>query len=152
MKITCGFDLDGVLSKPCEKELTTIKPNSFEEIEYYIKRKQHINVKFNFIVITGRPRRLRPVTEAWFINNFKYCPKIYFVGCASKEGKLLKYFGQKWAEEKYAKIQSKAKAKIINKLNLLFYWEDNFKIVKILRKLCPKTSIIWINNHYNSKK
>lgn len=109
---------------------------------YYLEQKPLLDPQMilgendEFIVITGRSKDKKEITEKW-LN--KFCPKykkLFVCGLGPAYGLTTKQVNN-WSE-----TQAKLKAKIINEEKLDVFLDDNGKVVNYLRKHCPNTKII----------
>jgi uncharacterized HAD superfamily protein len=147
-KYRYGFDIDGCL---CTANISLLRlidqlPDSqrkLVEYWYYREQKPELNPEMfldendEYIVITGRSKDLKDVTETWLK---KFCPnykKLIMVDLGPAYDAVNEEDLTLWSIE-----QAKRKAKVINKEKLDVFFEDNGDTVEYLRSLCPKTKII----------
>ena len=124
-----GSDLDGVLAcNPLNK--ADYRP--FRLHEYYSACKPTKLSKMRIeVIITGRKRYFKKVTQNWLESfGVDYERLIMFPNKIKKTNQSLAGF----------------KAKEINELGIDVYIDDDKRIVDYLKKTCPKTKIIFVEN------
>lgn len=139
MKI--GFDLDGVLATQSIVELILIRDNDFATDQYCGTLIPQLNPAMflgkgdTAVIITARKAELDSITKDWCKLHYPQY-KLYHI----KVPQWLTTHEADIAE--WHSLVAKAKAKLINKLDLDIYFEDMPETVEQLRQLCPNCKII----------
>ena len=140
-----GFDLDGTV---LEQSIGLLRMmNIFgvgrdeELLKYYctglkmqLNPLDFIGEGDNLYFITGRNNCTTELTQKWAKKYFPMA-KVFVLNMEAK------------AIDNFNEVQAELKQKILNDNKIDIYFEDNPKVVAMLRKLCPNTKII----HYGSR-
>jgi uncharacterized HAD superfamily protein len=124
-----GTDLDGVLCWNPE-DIAEYRP--WRLYQYYKESipTKYASKKFDFIV-TGRRTHFRKITLQWLAaTGVVYDSLRMFPNKFPKTNKSLSEFKAYW----------------INFLDVDIFYEDDFRIVEFLKKSCPNTEIIFVED------
>ena len=127
-----GYDLDGTICEKSEINKKYMYCSGEERKQYKLIREYHMKTaklvlkpkEEEYYIITSRKPENRSVTMQWLLRANLKPLKVYFMDSPRKRTNMIKY-----------------KADLINKLNLVKYYEDDEKIAKSLKRKCPFTQI-----------
>lgn len=140
-----SFDLDGVvidqdLFSLRAINLTEDKAKRDELFSYYlIGRHMKLNpldfvgLDDKLFLVTGRDESCREITQDWVRH---YFPSAHLIMCN------LETLTPTTDTVDWTKRQAELKAAVLRDIRANVYFEDNPEVVKHLRKLCPKITII----------
>lgn len=130
-----GFDLDGVLCTLFKPSKTYRQMNGVERKKYKeLKLKHIINAKCikrtsgtKIYIITARKNDLREETESWLIKNNIIYDTLLMLDEARTRDNIIRF-----------------KTRMIQNYNIQRFYEDDPKIARKLKKLCPNTDIVLV--------
>lgn len=131
-----GYDLDGVLiAKPPSREKPFFRQTGEERLDYQ-KRRREFSLKAElkrepedkpYVIITARPQWLQKETYAW-IEKVGLKPKaVVFIDRPRTRRNIIAF-----------------KEKVIRRLEITTFYEDDKKIARALQKLLPSVKVVLI--------
>jgi len=136
-----GFDLDGVICEYTPWIEKMLQNDSIASM-YYLDKDILLDPYLflsdddEMVIITDRPTKFKDVTKEWLKNHNIDCD-VYFIG--NKETEL---------SSRHAAVK---KSSVINDLNVEIYFEDDTRVVELLREM-TNAKILAVNSHGDFEK